>query len=339
MVWGAGLARCWWDYRQNSTVRSGDGSVWVRSLGLTLLWRGASVLWETPPSLSIIVESVIVTSVQSVCRAAPGGCRQTPDFFSSRRILTGTGIGAAIKAPGNESVSKPGGSNLYFPTLSCKIAPSRHILRRHTHATNVHEQTQVAMFEARLIQGSLLKKVLESIKDLVTDANFDCSNNGFALQAMDSSHVSLVALLLRSDGFEHYRCDRNMTMGMNLSNMVRPYDPTAPLPSPDNLLATPRRASFGRARSGKKALFYLKKSESEHPSGRPRKARADAYPRLDDPVQRRPYLTHASNKTLTRSPTFTSTVQDAQVRGQRRHHHHEGGRHRRCRDFHVRVSR
>merc|ERR1712216_56522 len=93
--------------------------------------------------------------------------------------------------------------------------------RRHTHATNVHEQTQVAMFEARLIQGSLLKKVLESIKDLVTDANFDCSNNGFALQAMDSSHVSLVALLLRSDGFEHYRCDRNMTMGMNLSNMSK----------------------------------------------------------------------------------------------------------------------
>ena len=78
------------------------------------------------------------------------------------------------------------------------------------------------MFEARLVQVSLLKKVLESIKDLVTDANFDCSSNGFALQAIDSSHVSLVALLLRNDGFEHYRCDRNMTMGMNLTNMVRP---------------------------------------------------------------------------------------------------------------------
>jgi proliferating cell nuclear antigen len=77
------------------------------------------------------------------------------------------------------------------------------------------------MFEARLVQGSLLKKVLESIKDLVTDANFDCSSNGFALQAMDSSHVSLVALLLRNDGFEHYRCDRNMTMGMNLTNMSK----------------------------------------------------------------------------------------------------------------------
>eukprot|EP00232_Nephroselmis_pyriformis_P027566 CAMPEP_0182864636 /NCGR_PEP_ID=MMETSP0034_2-20130328/7268_1 /TAXON_ID=156128 /ORGANISM="Nephroselmis pyriformis, Strain CCMP717" /LENGTH=322 /DNA_ID=CAMNT_0024996895 /DNA_START=32 /DNA_END=998 /DNA_ORIENTATION=+ len=77
------------------------------------------------------------------------------------------------------------------------------------------------MFEARLLQGGLLKKVLESIKELVTDANFDCSSNGFALQAMDSSHVSLVALLLRADGFEHFRCDRNLSMGMNLTNMSK----------------------------------------------------------------------------------------------------------------------
>ena len=64
--------------------------------------------------------------------------------------------------------------------------------------------------------------MLDSIKDLVTDANFDCSPTGFSLQAMDSSHVSLVALLLRSDGFDHYRCDRTLSMGMNLANMVRP---------------------------------------------------------------------------------------------------------------------
>ncbi|KAI0504206.1 hypothetical protein KFK09_015156 [Dendrobium nobile] len=77
------------------------------------------------------------------------------------------------------------------------------------------------MLELRLVQGSLLKKVLEAIKDLVTDANFDCSATGFSLQAMDSSHVALVALLLRSEGFEHYRCDRNISMGMNLNNMSK----------------------------------------------------------------------------------------------------------------------
>jgi len=77
------------------------------------------------------------------------------------------------------------------------------------------------MFEARLAQASLLKKILDAIKDLVTDANFDCSANGISLQAMDSSHVSLVALLLRKDGFDFYRCDRNLSLGINLASMAK----------------------------------------------------------------------------------------------------------------------
>ncbi|XP_027183512.1 proliferating cell nuclear antigen-like [Coffea eugenioides] len=77
------------------------------------------------------------------------------------------------------------------------------------------------MFELRLVQGSLLKKVLDAIKDLVNDANFDCSSSGLSLQAMDSSHVALVALLLRSESFEHYHCDCNFSMGINLNNMAK----------------------------------------------------------------------------------------------------------------------
>jgi len=77
------------------------------------------------------------------------------------------------------------------------------------------------MFEARIDQGSVLKKIMESIKDLVNEANFDCSSTGISLQAMDSSHVSLVALYLRSEGFQHYRCDRNMSLGINLGSMSK----------------------------------------------------------------------------------------------------------------------
>jgi hypothetical protein len=33
---------------------------------------------------------------------------------------------------------------------------------------------------------------------------------------MDSSHVSLVALQLKAEGFELYRCDRNISLGLNL---------------------------------------------------------------------------------------------------------------------------
>merc|ERR1712032_882333 len=38
---------------------------------------------------------------------------------------------------------------------------------------------------------------------------------------MDSSHVSLVALLLRADGFDHFRCDRNTSLGINLQSMAK----------------------------------------------------------------------------------------------------------------------
>jgi len=38
---------------------------------------------------------------------------------------------------------------------------------------------------------------------------------------MDAAHVSLVALLLRKDGFEDYRCDRNITLGINLDTMTK----------------------------------------------------------------------------------------------------------------------
>jgi len=76
------------------------------------------------------------------------------------------------------------------------------------------------MFEARLVQGSLFKKVLEAIKDLLNEATWDCNSTGMSLQAMDSSHVSLVSLSLRSDGFDTYRCDRNISMGINLARFA-----------------------------------------------------------------------------------------------------------------------
>eukprot|EP01114_Cavostelium_apophysatum_P019110 TRINITY_DN605_c0_g1_i1.p1 TRINITY_DN605_c0_g1~~TRINITY_DN605_c0_g1_i1.p1 ORF type:complete len:258 (+),score=72.65 TRINITY_DN605_c0_g1_i1:95-868(+) len=77
------------------------------------------------------------------------------------------------------------------------------------------------MFEAKLAQASLLKKLLDSIKDLVTDANFDCNKEGISLQAMDSSHVALVSMLLRADAFEPYRADRNLALGINLASMSK----------------------------------------------------------------------------------------------------------------------
>jgi proliferating cell nuclear antigen len=77
------------------------------------------------------------------------------------------------------------------------------------------------MFEARLLQGKLFKQLIEALRDLVQDANIDCSEDELSIQAMDASHVSLVAVSLRSNGFDHFRCDRTISLGVNTGNLSK----------------------------------------------------------------------------------------------------------------------
>lgn len=41
------------------------------------------------------------------------------------------------------------------------------------------------------------------------------------LQAMDNSHVALVAVNLEAAGFKKYRCDRPMPLGVNLTSLTK----------------------------------------------------------------------------------------------------------------------
>ncbi|KAF8211701.1 proliferating cell nuclear antigen, N-terminal domain-containing protein [Mycena galopus ATCC 62051] len=77
------------------------------------------------------------------------------------------------------------------------------------------------MLEAKLAEASTLKKLLDAIKELVTDANFECNEEGLNLQAMDNSHVALVSVHLEAAGFKRFRCDRPMPLGVNLSSLTK----------------------------------------------------------------------------------------------------------------------
>lgn len=94
----------------------------------------------------------------------------------------------------------------------------------------------VTVLEARLEQASMLKKVciieqkrtsadyiqvVDAIKDLVQDCNFDCNDSGIALQAMDNSHVALVSMMLKAEVFSPFRCDRNIALGINLTSLTK----------------------------------------------------------------------------------------------------------------------
>ena len=98
-------------------------------------------------------------------------------------------------------------------------------------------EIKLAMLEARLVAGNLFKKVVESLKDLIRwdycragqgrvlivelsrTGTWDCGEKGIQLQSMDSAHVCLVSVLLEADGFDRYRCDRDISLGVDMESM------------------------------------------------------------------------------------------------------------------------
>jgi proliferating cell nuclear antigen len=77
------------------------------------------------------------------------------------------------------------------------------------------------MFEAVFAEASIFKKIIDAIKDFVKEINFECTPNGIEINTMDSAHVSLINLVLRSDGFEQFKCDKPYTVGINMEALAK----------------------------------------------------------------------------------------------------------------------
>lgn len=75
--------------------------------------------------------------------------------------------------------------------------------------------------KGHLKNGDILTKIAAAISEVVIDANIDCREQGISLQAMDSSHVSLVSMLLRADGFEPWECEKSCQLGIHLDHLIR----------------------------------------------------------------------------------------------------------------------
>ena len=75
------------------------------------------------------------------------------------------------------------------------------------------------MFQAKIKDIVIFKKIIDSLSSLVNEVNLEATSTGLSLQAMDSAHVSLVSLKMKEEGFEEYRCDKNVTLGINLTDL------------------------------------------------------------------------------------------------------------------------
>jgi proliferating cell nuclear antigen len=75
--------------------------------------------------------------------------------------------------------------------------------------------------EAELSSPVLFRKLLDALHELVDEANIDCNQSGLSMQAMDASHVALVSMHLNAKGFDSFKCNQNVTLGVNLGSIQK----------------------------------------------------------------------------------------------------------------------
>jgi hypothetical protein len=55
----------------------------------------------------------------------------------------------------------------------------------------------------------------------ISETLVQLGSNVLSAQAMDSSHVCLTIMNLVADGFDHYRCDRQISMGIQIASLLK----------------------------------------------------------------------------------------------------------------------
>lgn len=70
------------------------------------------------------------------------------------------------------------------------------------------------------IHANIFKKITESIKDLTKDTSLEFSEDGVVLNAMDSSHVTLVHMFLK-DSLLSYDCSKTEVISLNTETLSK----------------------------------------------------------------------------------------------------------------------
>ena len=66
----------------------------------------------------------------------------------------------------------------------------------------------------------MFAKMIDGIKDLCNEGNIDFSVEGMQMQVMDSAHVSLCSMLMRTNMFKKYSCTTAMSLGINFKTLA-----------------------------------------------------------------------------------------------------------------------
>lgn len=72
------------------------------------------------------------------------------------------------------------------------------------------------LLELKTFQSGTFKQVIDALKDILMDVNFEFDEEGLKIVAMNTSHVVLIQVNMEGEKFEHYYCKKKIDIGLNL---------------------------------------------------------------------------------------------------------------------------
>lgn len=78
--------------------------------------------------------------------------------------------------------------------------------------------TMSYVLEIRTVQSSVIRTLVEALKELLTDVILEVDETGIRVIAMNKACAVLVHLRLFADRFEHFSCSRPLSLGVNIIN-------------------------------------------------------------------------------------------------------------------------
>jgi len=72
------------------------------------------------------------------------------------------------------------------------------------------------LINIKTIQATIIKQVIDALKDILMDVNLEIDETGLKIMAMDNTHIVLIHLKLEAEKFEEYYCEKKMYIGVNM---------------------------------------------------------------------------------------------------------------------------
>ncbi|MHA1742624.1 MAG: hypothetical protein ACTSV6_00050, partial [Candidatus Heimdallarchaeota archaeon] len=76
------------------------------------------------------------------------------------------------------------------------------------------------MFKATISDVSLLTDSISAVADLIDEGVFKITKDGISLVAADRAMVAVVDLKILSTAFDKYNLDKEVSIGLNISNLL-----------------------------------------------------------------------------------------------------------------------